>query len=73
MGQQEVYTFLKKSKGKWFTSKEIGEKLKLSNGSITKSLMKLRKASLINFKLRNRTIKSGSKRNQRKNGERRGD
>ena len=50
MGQQEVYDFLCKHKGKWFTSREISEKLKISIGSVTMSLKKLRKTNIIKYK-----------------------
>jgi Mn-dependent DtxR family transcriptional regulator len=43
MGQQEVFSFLKKSKGRWFTSKDIARLLKVSLGSVTNNLKKLRK------------------------------
>ena len=49
MGQQEVYSFLKKHKGKWFTSKEIANKLEASHGSVTTCLKKLRDGSDIDF------------------------
>jgi len=47
MGQQEVYDFLKKNKGKWFTSKEITESVKISLGSVTTSLKKLRQTGIL--------------------------
>ena len=52
MGQQEVYDFLKKHRSKWYTSKEIANKLKASHGSVTTCLKKLRDSSAIdsNFK-----------------------
>ena len=50
MGQQEVYDFLKKHKGKWHTSKEIADKLKASQGSVTTCLKKLRDSSTIDSK-----------------------
>lgn len=43
MGQQEVYDFLKKNKSRWFTSKEIKQKLNVSLGSVTNNLAKLRR------------------------------
>lgn len=49
MGQQEVYDFLKNHRGKWFTSKEIANGLKVSVGSVTTCLQKLRDRSDINF------------------------
>ena len=50
MGQQEVYDFLCKHKDKWFTSRDISEKLGVSIGSVTMSLKKLRKTNLIKYK-----------------------
>ena len=50
MGQQEVYDFLKKEKNKWFTSKEIAKKLKISLGSVTMSLKKLRQSEILHHK-----------------------
>lgn len=47
MGQQEVYDFLKKHKGRWYTSKEIADKLEASHGSVTTCLKKLRDSSAI--------------------------
>ena len=49
MGQQEVYDFLKKHRGKWHTSKEIADGLKASVGSVTTCLKKLRDSSAIDF------------------------
>ncbi len=50
MGQQEVYDFLMKNKGKWFTSREISDQLGVSIGSVTMSLKKLRKTNIIKYK-----------------------
>jgi len=50
MGQQEVYDFLKKNKTKWFNSDGISKSLKVSLGSATNCLKKLRKAGAISFK-----------------------
>ena len=55
MGQQEVYDFLKKNKGSWFTSKDIAKIVKVSIGSVTSSLKKLRTSRSINFKESGRT------------------
>jgi len=49
VGQQEVYDFLKRHKGKWFTSREISKELGISIGSVTMSLKKLRKSGIIDF------------------------
>lgn len=51
LGQQEVYDFLKTNKGKWFTSKEISQKLKISIGSVQTSLKKLRKSQAIGYRM----------------------
>lgn len=58
MGQQEVYDFLKKHKGKWFTSKEIANNLEASQGSVTTCLQKLRESSAIDYKYPNKTSTS---------------
>ncbi len=50
MGQQEVYDFLCKNPGRWFTSREISSALGVSIGSVTMSLKKLRKTNLIQYK-----------------------
>ena len=50
MGQQEVFTFLKKNRNKWFTSRQIADKLKASYGSVSVSIMKLRQSEQIKFK-----------------------
>jgi DNA-binding transcriptional regulator GbsR (MarR family) len=51
MGQQEVYDFLKKNKRKWYTSREISTALKLSIGSVTMSLKKLRNSKSLKYKM----------------------
>ena len=50
MGQQEVFTFLKKSRNKWFTSRQIADKLKASYGSVCVSIKILRQSGQIKFK-----------------------
>ena len=59
MGQQEVYDFLKKHGGKWFTSKEIANGLRASVGSVTTCLKKLRDSSAIDFEYGNGAGPSG--------------
>jgi len=49
IGQQEVYDFLCKHRGEWFTSRDISERLGVSIGSVTMSLKKLRKTNLIAY------------------------
>ena len=50
MGQQEVYNFLKRNRNSWFLSKEISKRLKVSIGSVTNCLKKLRENKAISFK-----------------------
>lgn len=50
MGQQDIYDFLKRNPARWFTSKELSEKLKISIGSVTMSLKKLRESRSVKFK-----------------------
>jgi len=52
MGQQEVYDLLKRHKNKWLSSKEMALELRISLGSVTVSLQKLRKANILSYKLR---------------------
>ncbi|MBS3110236.1 HTH domain-containing protein [Candidatus Woesearchaeota archaeon] len=52
MGQQEVYDFLKKNKKMWFSSKDIAKKLKVSIGSVTNSLKRLRESKQVLFKIK---------------------
>lgn len=47
MGQYDIYEFLKKCKGKWLTSKEIANNMKVTVGSATNGLKKLAKSNLI--------------------------
>ena len=50
MGQAEVFEFLKKNKNKWFTSRQIADKLKVNYGSVGTSIMKLRQSEQIRYK-----------------------
>ena len=50
MGQQEVYSFLKRNRNKWFYSKEIYKRLRTSIGSVTNCLKKLRESREIDFR-----------------------
>ena len=50
MGQQEVYSFLKRNINKWFSSKEICKELGTSIGSVTNCLKKLRESRAIDFR-----------------------
>jgi len=49
MGQQEVFDFLTANRG-WHTSRQIADALKISIGSVTMSLKKLRKTNIISFR-----------------------
>ncbi|HJN57368.1 MAG: hypothetical protein QF436_02210 [Candidatus Woesearchaeota archaeon] len=51
MGQEQVYTFLKKYRNKWFTSRQITDKLNASYGSVGTSLQKLRQSNIIKYKI----------------------
>ena len=50
MGQQEVYSFLKRNRNKWFSSKEISKGLRVSLGSVMTSLKRLRESRAIDFR-----------------------
>ncbi|MBS1267201.1 MAG: hypothetical protein MAG795_01173 [Candidatus Woesearchaeota archaeon] len=50
MGQRDIVSLLKKSKGKWLNAKEISKKLNVSMGSVLASLRRLRKSNLVKFK-----------------------
>lgn len=56
MGQQDIYDFLKKHPKKWFTSKELSEKLRISIGSVTMSLKKLRESNSIKYQTTKRNM-----------------
>ena len=49
MGQQDIYDFLKKHPKRWYTSKELSQKLGISIGSVTMSLKKLRESKSVKF------------------------
>lgn len=50
MGQQEVYDFLKKNKSGWFNTKQVSKELKVSIGSVTNCLAKLRKSNQVHYR-----------------------
>ena len=50
MGQQDIYQFLRKNKGKWFTSREIREALQVGPSSISTCLKSLRSYKGVFFK-----------------------
>jgi hypothetical protein len=50
MGQQEVYDYLKKFPSRWFTSKQISRGLRVSIGSVTSCLKKLRHSRAVQFR-----------------------
>jgi|AntAceMinimDraft_18_1070375.scaffolds.fasta_scaffold18123_7 hypothetical protein len=43
MGQSEVFDFLQKNKGEWFTCRQVSEGINIPIGSVTMSLKKLRR------------------------------
>jgi transcription initiation factor IIE alpha subunit len=49
MSQREILTLLEKHKSKWWTSKEICNKLRNMDTSILKSLRKLREYKEVNI------------------------
>ena len=55
IGQQEVYNLLKANKGKWFTTRQIAENVKVSIGSTTMSVKKLRKYGMIKHKYKHKS------------------
>jgi len=62
MGQQEVYSFLKKYKDKWFSTREISKKLGISLGSVTMSAKRLRESKLVRFKYENKPLNNSVRR-----------
>ncbi|MAG73335.1 hypothetical protein CL620_03405 [archaeon] len=50
MGQNDIYQFLTKNKGIWFTSKQIQGKIGGSSSAISSSLKRLRKDKFVYFK-----------------------
>ena len=58
MGQQDIITFLRKEKEKWFNASEISRKLNVSVGSVLACLRRLRKSKLIDFS--SKKTKSGT-------------
>ena len=50
MGQNDIYQFLKKNGGKWFTSKEISGALDIGSSSVSTCLKRLRNHKTIFFK-----------------------
>jgi len=50
MGQQEIYDFLKKNKRRWFSTRDLSDKLDTSIGSITNCIRKMREGKFIVFK-----------------------
>jgi len=55
MGRQEVYNLLKANKGKWFTTRQIAGKIKVSIGSTTISVKKLRKYNMLKHKYKHKS------------------
>ncbi len=50
MGQQDVYNFLKDNPNDWFTSRDISKGIKISIGSVTVCLKKLREKNEVQHK-----------------------
>jgi len=49
IGQYEILEYLKKNPKKWFITKEIARVLKMSIGSVTACLKRLRKSNFVEF------------------------
>ena len=49
MGQYEILEFLKKHPGRWFITKDIAKSLRVSIGSVTAGLKRLRKSKFVEF------------------------
>lgn len=49
IGQYEILEFLKRNPRKWFITKEIAKVLKMSVGSVTACLKRLRKSNFVEF------------------------
>lgn len=50
MSQQDVYAFLKDNPDRWFTSRDIGNMLDVSFGSVTISLKRLRESDEVRYR-----------------------
>ena len=57
MGQWEIYGFLNKNRKKWFTIKQLSERLGASSGSVASCVKRLQKTDLLACK----TVKLESK------------
>ena len=52
MSQQEIINFLKKNKNKWFSTREISEKIALGRSNTCKGLARLKWDRLVLFESR---------------------
>ena len=50
MGQWEIYGFLKKNRKKWFTIKQLSERLGASSGSVASCIRRLQRTNLLESK-----------------------
>lgn len=50
MGQAEIINFLKKNKGKWVSTSEIGDALRLGTNSVSTSLRTLVRTNFVDLK-----------------------
>jgi hypothetical protein len=50
VGQQEVYSFLKRNRKAWFTARQITRRIRLSFGSVVTSLKRLRDSNQVTYK-----------------------
>jgi len=50
MGQRDVYNFLKKNRRKWFSTKELSDRLEISRKCVVSACSRLRKAKMVYHK-----------------------
>jgi len=50
MSQQEVYSFLKRNKGRWFSIGEIADAIRVQRETVTVNLQRMRKFSEVKEK-----------------------
>lgn len=50
MSQEDVLIFLKENKGRWFTAREMADKIKISYSTITTNLCRLMRFGMVKFK-----------------------
>jgi len=64
MSQEQVFNFLKKNRNKWFTSRQIAERLKTSYGAVSTNLTRLRLSEQVKHKKNKTSSKSPGRRGE---------